>query len=110
MNASNVTEFQKRVYRAVALIPRGYVSTYKLVAQRINCKSCRAVGRALKLNPFSPEVPCHRVIASDLTLGGFHGKRAGMEIKRKLNMLEKEGVFFKKGKLIAPKQIFSFQE
>jgi methylated-DNA-[protein]-cysteine S-methyltransferase len=52
------------------------------------------VGQALKVNPFAPKVPCHRVISSSLEIGGFQGKTAGAAIKRKLKLLKKEGVEF----------------
>jgi methylated-DNA-[protein]-cysteine S-methyltransferase len=94
-----VTPFQQRVYDAVARIPRGRVATYKDIAARIGCGSPRAVGQALKRNPFAPRVPCHRVIASDLTIGGFQGDRGGAAVRRKLRLLEGEGVRFTRGRL-----------
>ncbi|MEI6515001.1 MAG: MGMT family protein [bacterium] len=95
-----VTDFQKRVYAAVSRIPKGRVSTYKGIAVRIGCGSPRAVGQALKKNPFAPEVPCHRVIASDLTIGGFQGRQAGVAIRRKEALLAAEGVYFSCGRLV----------
>lgn len=103
-----MTPFQKKVYRAARRIPRGSVTTYKLLARHIHCRSCRAVGQALKQNPFPVKVPCHRVIASDLTIGGFRGKTAGPDIKRKQNLLAREGVLFKNGKLLDPTQIHRY--
>lgn len=94
-----VTPFQQRVYDEVTRIPRGRVATYKDVAARIGCGSPRAVGQALKRNPFAPRVPCHRVIASDMTIGGFQGETHGIAIRRKLRMLEGEGVRFVNGRL-----------
>jgi len=89
-----VTPFQRRVYRALQLVPRGRVTTYRLLAKFIGCGSCRAVGQALRRNPFAPRVPCHRVIASDGSLGGFAGAREGAEIERKRLLLGEEGVTF----------------
>lgn len=94
-----VTSFQQRVYDAVSGIPRGRVATYKEIARRIGCGSPRAVGQALKRNPFAPRVPCHRVIASNLTIGGFQGKQGGAAVERKRRLLEGEGVHFTKGRL-----------
>jgi methylated-DNA-[protein]-cysteine S-methyltransferase len=94
-----VSPFAWKVYDAVAEIPAGRVSTYLLVAKRIGCKSARAVGQALRVNPFAPTVPCHRVIASDLSLGGFQGHRAGAALKRKSELLAAEGVRFADGRL-----------
>jgi len=104
-----VTPFQQRVYEAVSRIPAGKVATYREVADFIGCGSPRAVGQALKINPFAPQVPCHRVIAADLTLGGFQGEREGAAVERKRQMLDREGVQFKSGRLADPKQIFFFK-
>ena len=92
-----VTVFQKKVYDATSKIPKGKVSTYKLVAEYIGCRSAQAVGQALKRNPFAPEVPCHRVVSSDLTIGGFGGETSGKKIREKIKILKSEGVKFKKG-------------
>jgi methylated-DNA-[protein]-cysteine S-methyltransferase len=89
-----VTEFQQRVYDACSLIPKGRVTTYGKLAQAIDCGSARAVGQALRCNPFAPEVPCHRVIKSDRSLGGFYGQTDGEEVRRKRKLLESEGVEF----------------
>lgn len=87
-----VTPFQDRVYAACSQIPCGRVVTYAELARQIGCASPRAVGQALKRNPFAPTVPCHRVVASDRTLGGFSGHRQGPEITRKKALLNGEGV------------------
>jgi methylated-DNA-[protein]-cysteine S-methyltransferase len=89
-----VTDFQKRVYDAIRKIPKGKVLTYKAVAQKIHCGSARAVGQALKKNPFAPEVPCHRVVASDLSLTGYFGATEGEGIRKKARLLKSEGVSF----------------
>ncbi|KAG9775995.1 hypothetical protein KCU88_g5000, partial [Aureobasidium melanogenum] len=70
---STITEFQEKVYSLVLLIPPGQVTTYAAIAKALNT-SPRAVGGALRCNPFWPTVPCHRVIASDGSLGGFFGQ------------------------------------
>jgi methylated-DNA-[protein]-cysteine S-methyltransferase len=67
------------------------------LAERLNCGSAQAVGQALKRNPFAPEVPCHRVIKTDLTLGGYSGKIKGVRVERKRHILEEEGVEFDAG-------------
>ena len=83
-----MTEFEKRVYRAVAQIPLGQTRSYKWVARKIGKPgACRAVGQALNKNPFAPLIPCHRVIQADGTLGGF---RSGAAKKRKLLCMEQE--------------------
>ncbi len=96
---TGLTSFQQTVFAALKKIPRGKVTTYKYLAEAINCKSSQAVGQALKNNPFAPEVPCHRVIRSDLSIGGYVGQVKGDEIRRKLNLLQAEGVEFVDGRL-----------
>jgi len=91
---TRVTAFQRRVYNALLAIPAGRVTTYALLARRIGCASPRAVGQALRRNPFAPRVPCHRVIASDLSPGGFAGHTDGPELARKRRLLAAEGVRF----------------
>ncbi len=105
----SVTPFQQRVYDAVLLIPQGKVSTYRDVAAFLGCGSPRAVGQALRVNPFAPKVPCHRVIAANLKLGGFQGERDGAAIERKRRMLAREGVHFEAGRLAAKGQVFQFR-
>jgi methylated-DNA-[protein]-cysteine S-methyltransferase len=102
------TPFQKQVFAALSQVPRGRVITYKQLAKHLGCRSCRAVGQALKRNPYAPQVPCHRVIASDLTPGGFMGRRGGVAGRRKLDLLAEEGVRFHAGKLAEPKRLFCF--
>ncbi|MFA4981295.1 MAG: MGMT family protein [Candidatus Omnitrophota bacterium] len=66
------SEFEKRVYRAVCRIPSGEVRTYKWVAKEALAPgACRAVGNALNKNPYPGEIPCHRVIKSDGSIGGY---------------------------------------
>jgi len=68
----NPTEFERMVYIAASRIPPGKVSTYGNLAKFLGTAS-RAVGNALRKNPYSPIVPCHRIVASTMELGGFHG-------------------------------------
>lgn len=84
------TEFQKKVWRALNSIPKGKTITYTELAKKIGKSSAvRAVANAVGANPCAPEIPCHRVIRSDGSLGGYSGK-GGIVTKRKL--LLKEGV------------------
>jgi len=82
--------FQRRVFLADYRIPRGQVTTYGLLARYLGVPGgARAVGGALAHNPFPIVIPCHRVIASDGSLGGYQG---GLAMKRWL--LEMEGMPF----------------
>jgi len=92
------------VYAHLLAIPRGSVTTYGHLARALS-SSPRAVGGALRNNPFAPEVPCHRVIASDGYVGGFKGDwekaPSGINQTMKLQLLKDEGVeFTQEGKLI----------
>ena len=81
--------FYQAVWKACAEIPRGQVRTYGWIARRISKPAAaRAVGRALGMNPFSPTVPCHRVVGADGTMTGFSAP-GGVKAKRRL--LKKEG-------------------
>jgi len=82
------TEFQKRVWQALAAIPYGETRSYHEVAQAIGRPGAsRAVGQANHNNPVAPLIPCHRVVTSSGALGGYGG---GVDLKRA--MLEQEGV------------------
>ncbi len=93
----------------------------------MSCKSAQAVGGALKRNSFAPVVPCHRVISSDLKIGGeemsvqifstfwftnsssgFCGHTSGTEIDRKIAMLKEEGVEFEDGVLKDSSKVWKF--
>jgi len=75
--------FRERVYSVCRKIPKGKVATYGEIARQLNMKGFQAIGQALRCNPYAPHVPCHRVVKSDGSMGGFKGKRAGKEIEEK---------------------------
>ena len=83
------TKFQQKVWKYLISIPRGKVKTSKQVAIAIQSpKSARAVANACGKNPYAPKIPCHRVIRSDGSLGGYSAL-GGVKTKKK--MLKKEG-------------------
>ena len=90
LSSTTITSFQRRVYLALLEVPAGETITYGELARRIGCRSAQAVGQALKRNPFAPDVPCHRVIAADGSLGGYNGRRDGEELERKRQLLNSE--------------------
>ncbi len=98
------TAFERQVYAATSQIPKGRVSTYAWIGRAIGCGSARAIGQALRRNPYAPTVPCHRVIRSDGTLGGFNGQTEGEELERKVRLLTEEGVRLVAGRLADPQQ------
>ena len=82
-----MTSFQEKVYEEVKKIPKGEVRTYKQIAQAIgNPRAFRAVGNALNKNPDLKTIPCHRVVRSDGSIGGYRGG-----VKQKRALLQKEG-------------------
>jgi len=90
----NGTNFQVKVWKALKKIKKGEVKTYKEVAMAINSpKAARAVANACAKNPYAPKIPCHRVIRSDGTLGGFSSP-GGTKTKKK--MLKREGFSLQK--------------
>ncbi|NIN53159.1 MAG: methylated-DNA--[protein]-cysteine S-methyltransferase [Nitrososphaeria archaeon] len=95
------TKFERDVYLVTFKIPKGKVSTYKRIAEKIGKpRAYRAVANALHKNPLSPVVPCHRVVSSD---GSFSGGKKGAEWRR--NMVEKEGILIEKGRVKISKRI-----
>lgn len=83
--------FKEKVYLLVKQIPKGKVATYGQIARLAGYpKAARAVGYFMKTNPFTPFVPCHRVVGTDGSMIGFSGKGG---IKTKKIMLIDEGVF-----------------
>ncbi len=83
-------EFYHQVYALCKNVPKGKVTTYKELAHALGTRAYRAVGQAMRNNPYAPEVPCHRVVASDGGLGGFEGSTKSN--KTKIARLAAEGV------------------
>ena len=84
------TKFQVSVWKYLIKIPRGKVKSYSQVAKAIGKPlAVRAVASAIGKNPCAPKIPCHRVIRSDGSLGGYSGK-GGTKTKKLL--LKEEGV------------------
>lgn len=87
-----MTPLAKRAYELLKKVPRGRVTTYKALARDLHTKGYRAIGQFMRTNPYAPKVPCHRVVASDGTIGGFMGHISGKEIENKIRMLRSEGI------------------
>jgi len=88
LNLDNYTNFQKEILQTVKKIPYGEIRTYKEVAEAASYpRAYRAVGNTMRNNPLPLIIPCHRVIKSDGSLGGFSGKE-GVALKRKMIDLE----------------------
>ena len=86
IDLSRYTNFQQAVWRIVKTIPEGETRSYSWVAKMVSCPgAAQAVGQALKGNPYPGIIPCHRVIRSDGSLGGF-----SQGLKKKEQLLKKE--------------------
>jgi len=83
----HLSDYTRRVIETVSLIPTGYVASYGSVARAAG-GSPRAVGRVMASNPFPLVVPCHRVVCSDFTLGGYGGGYDNVPVK--LGILKRE--------------------
>ena len=84
---SNCTDFQMKVYKSLAKVPFGEKVSYKKLGQMVGVpKGARAIGSAMRLNPIPILIPCHRVLTSAGTLGGYS---KGLNWKKRLLKLEK---------------------
>jgi len=96
--------FDSKVYELMKKIPKGKVTTYKILAEKLGTKAYRAVGNACNKNPFAPEVPCHRVVNSSGNIGGF---ASGSE--KKIKLLKQENVEVENNKIVNFKEkLFRF--
>lgn len=93
-----LTPFRRSVLLALCKVPRGQVTTYQALSNFLQ-SSPRAVGNALRNNPLAPTVPCHRVVAADMSIGGFGGGWGveGRFYKEKVALLKGEGVVVGQG-------------
>jgi methylated-DNA-[protein]-cysteine S-methyltransferase len=91
----NLTPYRKRLYSTLCSVPRGRYTTYAAMSFFLN-SSARAVGNGMRKNPLAPEVPCHRVLAADGSIGGFCGSwgKDGEHASKKIKLLREEGVRF----------------
>lgn len=106
-SSSELTPFRKSILALLTEVPSGRFTTYQALADHMSDKShkssARAVGSAMRNNPFAPVVPCHRVLASDGTIGGFGGQwgEDGQHASEKRRLLREEGIKFDgKGKAV----------
>lgn len=97
-------KLEEKVYKKLVEVPTGMVTTYGELANAVGLRNGqRLIGRIMNKNPYPVIVPCHRVIKSDGKIGGYLWGE-----KIKINMLSKEGVKFKNGKIIDQKKIYRF--
>ncbi|MBA3064268.1 MGMT family protein [Candidatus Woesearchaeota archaeon] len=87
-------QFNEKVLKLTKKIPRGRVTTYKIIAEKLKTKAYRAVGTALHNNKRPIIIPCHRVVNSNGFVGGY-----AKGIKKKTELLKKEGIKIKNKKI-----------
>jgi len=90
---------REKVYNLLLTIPSGRVTTYGEIARALNSKGYRAIGAILNKNPQAPQVPCHRVVMSDGSIGGY-----AFGVQKKEQLLAREGV------TVLNDQIVDFQD
>jgi O-6-methylguanine DNA methyltransferase len=86
LDVSGVSPFTQEVLKATTEVPFGHLTSYRGIAERIGKPAAtRAVGNALGRNPIPVIIPCHRIVRSDSSLGGYTG---GVRIKERLLTIE----------------------
>jgi len=102
---AKLSPYQQAILRILAEVPRGKVTTYGDLAKELSRRdpqwspsASRAVGTTMRNNPCGPQIPCHRVIKSDGTIGNFRGGAKGA-VDEKIQMLRDEGVTVTSGRI-----------
>lgn len=101
-----MTLLAEKTYALLKKVPRGKITTYKSLGDALGTHGYRAIGQILRSNPFAPQVPCHRVIASDGTIGGFMGESVGSAIEKKKELLQDEGIRFSGNNILDFEKVF----
>jgi methylated-DNA-[protein]-cysteine S-methyltransferase len=111
---SKLSEYQQAILRILAEVPKGKVTTYGDLAKELAGRdskwsplSSRAVGTTMRNNPCGPQIPCHRVIKSDGSVGNFRGGAEGA-VEEKIKLLSDEGVKVQAGKIDLKKYRHNF--
>ncbi|MDX1796694.1 MAG: MGMT family protein [Hydrogenovibrio sp.] len=90
-----MSSFNQQCYELLKQVPKGRVTTYKAIAEALGTKAYRAVGNAMNRNPNVGIVPCHRVVGTDGSIGGYVGGT-----QRKMELLESEGLSIQSGRIV----------
>lgn len=91
---------EEKIYALLRTVPEGKVTTYKALALAFGTKAYRYIGSVMKKNPDAPRTPCHRVVSSNGTVGGYMGHREGKTVAKKEEMLRREGVKVKNHRIV----------
>jgi len=95
-------KFQEKVWQLMKKIPKGKVTTYRFIAHKMRTNAYRAVGSAIKKNPYAPKIPCHRVVKSDGGIGFYSGKGG---VRTKIRLLRREGIKIKGKRIVDFKKV-----
>ena len=104
---NHLPNYTRRVIEATFLIPTGYVTSYGAIAKAVS-GSPRAVGRVMASHPFPLVVPCHRVVRSDFTLGGYGGGYSSVDVKLGILKRESRGYASKRKISVGDKELLVF--
>nr|MDO8098047.1 MGMT family protein [Candidatus Njordarchaeota archaeon] len=92
-STEGLTDLQRKVLKLLLNIPKGKVTTYREIARALgNINLSRAVGNAVRDNPYPVKIPCHRVVRSSGEVGGYGGEATGKNVTKKVELLREEGV------------------
>jgi len=112
---AKLSPYQQAILRILAEVPKGKVTTYGDLAKELSRRdpkrspnASRAVGTTMRNNPCGPQIPCHRVIKSDGTVGNFRGGAKGA-VDEKILMLRDEGVNVTSGRIDLKKYRHKFK-
>lgn len=89
-----VSKIAENCYELLKRVPRGRVTTYKILANNLSTRGYRAIGRIIGANPNAPKVPCHRVVKSSGEIGGY-----AFGVEDKIKILQQEGIVVINGKI-----------
>lgn len=96
----SVSPFAKQVYRVLLTVPKGKVTTYKALAEAVGSRAYRQVGKVLGANPCIPDIPCHRVVATNGYVQGYaHG------LEKKVALLRAEGILLNEKMVVGQEYI-----
>ena len=99
-------KLQQKTIEMMKKIPKGRITTYKILAHSMGTNAYRAVGTCVRKNPYATAVPCHRVVKSDGTIGQYSGSGG---TKAKIKLLKKEGIVISNRKINLKKYLYKFK-
>ena len=99
--------FNQKCYELLKKVPKGKVTTYKSIANKLNTNAYRAVGNAMKYNKHPNKIPCFKVIKNDGTIGGYRGSFTKYT-KEKIKKLQADGIIVRNSIVDMSKYLYKF--